>query len=220
MKTLKELGHADIKATDTRTRAKLADHIRHSVPKSFEAFAALETLIERRTIHTDWRLHALDGEAALRALIALKAPQAVDVARECLWRTDERLAKVHDKKFAQPASWHDWRIKINIFQQLENLPGEATEKLCRDYLTLSGDEANKLGPPQFAQAAECLLVVTQNEATALAILQDARPAVRNRAIKICLRYAREPWAKSALRQAAPHALQYIVNSSTTRDPTK
>ncbi len=194
------------------TRALSANSIRLSQTDSSEAFAALEDAVRNRTVHTHWRMHALDGEAALSALIALKAPQAVDVARECLWRVDDNLAKVQDKKFAQPASWHDWRIKTNVFEQLETLPGEAAEKLCRDYLALSDGEAKQLGPPQFAQAAECLVVVTRDEAAALALLQDTRPAVRNRATKVCLRYAREPWANSALRQAAPYSLQYIVNS--------
>jgi hypothetical protein len=97
-----------------------------------------------------------------------------------------------------------------VFEQLETLPGESTEKLCRDYLALAEAEANKLGPPQFAAAAECLVVITKDDATAVEVISDSRPAVRNRVIKVCLRYAHEDWARAALQRAAPQALKYIV----------
>jgi hypothetical protein len=211
---LHAVGRGGLQAADTRTRSAMADHIRHVGAKSYDAVAALENAVRSRTVHDDWRLHALDGEAALRALIALKVPEAVDVARECLWRVDERLAAVQDKRFAQPASWHDWRLKTNVFEQLQTLPGESTEKLCRDYLALRDAGANKLGPPQFAPAAQCLLVIKKDEATAVELLNDSRPAVRNRAVKVCLRHAHEDWARAALEKAVPHALKYIVANNS------
>jgi hypothetical protein len=154
-------------------------------------------------------MHGLDGAAALRALVKLNAPNAVAIARQSLWLDDPALDAVRDPKFNNPRSWHDWRIKSIVFPLLENLPGEKTEKVCRDYLALSDEEARKIGPPQFDAAAKTLLTVSPNEQTAIALLKHRHPGVRNRTVKVCLQHADEAWAIAALKQAAPHALEYI-----------
>jgi hypothetical protein len=165
--------------------------------------------ILRRIRHRDWRYHGIEAAAGLRALVAHATPNAVDVARECLWRDDPELDKVRDPKFNNPRSWHDWRIKNIVFPLLEKLPGKKTEQVCRDYLALSDDEARRIGPPQFDAAAKTLLTVSPGEETALDLLKHRHAGARNRTVKVCLQHASEAWAIAALKKAEPHALKYI-----------
>jgi hypothetical protein len=175
---------------------------------------ALEAVVIERSLHPDWQMHGLDGAAALRALVTLNAPNAVAIARRSLWSDDPALDEVHDPKFNNPRSWHDWRIKNIVFPLLETLKGEKTEKVCRDYLALSDDDARKIGPPQFDAAAKTLLTISPNERTALELLKHRHAGVRNRTVKVCLQHADEAWAIAALKQAAPHALAYIPPGRT------
>jgi hypothetical protein len=170
---------------------------------------AYEEVITERFAHRDWRFHGIEEAAALRLMVAYAAPNAVDVARNCLWLDDPALDEVRDPKFNNPRSWHDWRIKNIVFPLLETIPGEKTEKLCRDYLALSEEEARRIGPPQFDAAAKTLLSVSPNEPTALELLKHRHAGVRNRTVKVCLQHADEAWAIVALKQAAPHALEFI-----------
>ena len=153
--------------------------------------------------------HGLDGATALRALILLKAPNAVELARFTLWRDDPELEKVADPKYKNPRAWTDFRVKMVVFPALEHLPGEATEKLCRDYLALTDEEARQIGPPQFEAAGRALLAVSPKTETALELMKHRLQSVRGRAILDCLAHAKEPWAKAALEKGAPHALAYI-----------
>jgi Glycerophosphoryl diester phosphodiesterase family len=187
-------------------RAKAAERLLAAKASSKEALAALEERVRKRSLHKDWMWHGLDGEKALRALILLKAPNAVELARFVLWRDDPALEPVVNPLYKNPRSWTDWREKTIIFPSLEKLPGEATEKLCRDYLALSDDEAKKIGPPQFEQAGRALLAVSQTTETAMELMKHRLQEVRGRAILDCLTHAKEPWAKAALEKGAPHAL--------------
>jgi hypothetical protein len=153
--------------------------------------------------------HGLDGATALRALILLKAPRAVEVARFTLWRDDPELEKVANPKYKNPRAWTDFRVKMVVFPALEHLPGEATEKLCRDYLALTDEEARQIGPPQFEAAGRALLAVSPKTETALELMKHRLQSVRGRAILDCLAHANEPWARAALEQSASHALAYI-----------
>src|SRR5207253_10800263 len=87
-------------------------------------------------------------------------------------------------------------------------PGGATERLCRDYLALSDEEARKLGPPLFEEAGKALLAVSPKTETALELMKHRLQAVRGRAVLDCLAHAAEPWAKAALEKGARHALAY------------
>ena len=103
---------------------------------------------------------------------------------------------------------NDFRVKLVVFPALEHLPGEATEKLCRDYLALTDEEARQIGPPQFEAAGRTLLAVSPKTETALELMKHRLQPVRGRAILDCLAHANEPWAKAALEKGAPHALAY------------
>jgi hypothetical protein len=194
-----------------RARAKAAEDLLEQRDTSKESFAALEERVRKRSLHKDWMWHGLDGEKALRTLILLKAPNAVELARFALWRDDPALDPVVNPMFKNPRSWTDWRQKTIVFPTLESLPGEATEKLCRDYLALTDDEATKIGPHQFEPAARTLLAVSSKTETALELMKHRLQVVRGRAILVCLANAKEAWAKAALEKGAPHALAYIVN---------
>jgi hypothetical protein len=193
-----------------RDRAKAAEGLLAARASTPEALAALEERVRRRSLHKDWMYHGLDGEMALRSLILLKAPGAVELARFALWRDDPALDPVVDPRWKNPRSWTDWRLKTAVFPALEKLPGPATEKLCRDYLALSDDEARRIGPPQFEAAARALLAVSPRTEMALELLQHRLQVVRGRAILVCLAHAGEPWARAALEKGAPHALGYVT----------
>jgi hypothetical protein len=170
--------------------------------------------ISERYVHRDWKFHGIEEAAELRLLAADVSANVVDVARKCLWLDDPKLDEARDPKFNNPRSWHDWRIKNIVFPLLEKLPGKKTEQVCRDYLALSDDEARRIGPPQFDAAAKTLLTVSPAEETALELLKHRHAGVRNRTVKICLRHSNEAWALAALKQAAPHALNYIPPHDT------
>ncbi|MSR53428.1 MAG: hypothetical protein EXS09_09065 [Gemmataceae bacterium] len=192
-----------------RTRAGAAEMMLKRKVKSEEAFAALEKRVRKRSLHKDWMWHGLDGEKALRTLIRLKAPNAVELARFVLWRDDPGLDPVVNPMYKNPRSWTDWRQKTIVFPTLETLPGAATEKLCRDYLALTDVAAKDIGPTQFEQAGRTLLAVSPKTETALELMKHRLQVVRGRAILDCLKNAKEPWAKGALEKAAPHALKYL-----------
>jgi hypothetical protein len=153
----------------------------------------------------------VDGAAALRALILLKAPQAVETARFVIWRDDEDLERVHDKKWNNPRSWTDWRMKGVVWQVLGKLPGPETERLCRKYLALSDAQAREIGPTQFEQAAKTLLIVSPRSETALELMNHRLQVVRGRAILECLAHDQEMWARAVLERGAPHALAYRLS---------
>jgi hypothetical protein len=189
-------------------RARAADQLLR-LRVSGDAFAVLEERVRNRALHKEWMYHGLDGATALRALILLKAPHAVGVARFTLWRDDPELEKVADPKYKNPRAWTDFRVKMVVFPALEHLPGEATEQLCRDYLALTDEEARQIGPPQFEAAGRALVAVSLKTETALELMKHRLQSVRGRAILDCLAHAKEPWAKAALEQGASHALAYI-----------
>jgi hypothetical protein len=189
-------------------RARAADLLLERNAIGDDVFAVLEDRVQHRSLHKDWQFHGLDGAMALRSLILLHAPRAVELARQSLWRDDPALAPVVDPRFGLPRAWTDFRIKQVVFAALEHCPGAATEQLCHDYLALSEDDAKKLGPPLFDSAARTLLAISPRTETAIELMHHNLRIVRGRCILDCLALAREPWAREALRQAAPHALAY------------
>jgi hypothetical protein len=192
-----------------RARARAAEDLLAINATSAEAFAALEERVRKRSLHRDWMYHGFDGAMALRALILLKAPNAVEMARFALWRDDPKLDPVVDPRWKNPRSWTDFRVKMVIFPALEKCPGPATEKLCRDYLALTDEQARELGPPQFEQAGKALLAVRPTADTALELMRHRLQGVRGRAVLDCLKHAKEAWARAALEKGAPHALAYV-----------
>jgi hypothetical protein len=193
------------------TRARAAEQLLAIKSPSPAAFAALEERVVKRSLHKDWMYHGLDGALALRTLILLRAPNAVATARLALWRDDPALSPVVDPRFKNPRAWTDFRVKMVAFPALAKCPGPATEKLCRDYLALSDDDARQLGPPLFEDAARALLAVSPKTETALELMQHRLRVVRGRAILDCLKHAKEAWALTALQKAAPHALALRVD---------
>jgi len=145
---------------------------------------------------------------AIRSLLLLHAPDAVETARFVLWRDDPALEPVIDPRWKNPRSWTDFRVKMVIFPTLEKCPGTSTEKLCRDYLALSDEDARKIGPPQFEEAGQALLAVSPRTETALELMKHRLQVVRGRAILDCLGHAKEAWALSALEKSAPDALAF------------
>lgn len=191
-------------------RARAADALAAGL--SPVAASVLEERVRNRAFHRDWRYHGLDGAAALRALMRARNERAVELARFCLWRDDPAIQPLVNPKWKNPRAWTDWRTKTIVFRELMQVPGAATEQLCRDYLALTDEAAAQIGILEFEAAARTLLHVRPNEETALELLRHRRSDVRGRAILLCLRHADQPWARPALEQAAPHALAYLFSS--------
>jgi hypothetical protein len=191
-----------------RARAEAADGLLAAGASSEAALAALQERARKRSLHKEWMYHGLDGAMALRALILLRSPHAVEAARSALWRDDPALAPVVDPRWKNPRAWTDFRVKMVIFPALEMCPGRETEKLCRDYLALGDEAARKIGPERFEDAARALLAVSPNTETALELMKHRLQVVRGRAILGCLARVKEPWARTALEKGAPHALAY------------
>ena len=194
-----------------RARGLAAEQLLAAHASSKKAFAALEERVRKRSLHKDWMYHGLDGAMALRSLILLRAPNAIETARLALWRDDPALEPVIDRRWKNPRAWTDFRVKMVIWPALEKCPGSATEKLCRDYLALDDEGAHKLGPPQFEEAAKALLAVSPRTDTALELMKHQLQVVRGRAILDCLAHAADAWATAALEKGAPHALAYRIN---------
>jgi hypothetical protein len=191
-----------------RARALAAEQLLAINASSREALAALEERARKRSLHKDWMYHGFDGAMAVRALILLRAPDAVETARFLLWRDDPALEPVIDPRWKNPRTWTDFRVKMVVFPALANCPGPEAEQLCRDYLALTDAEASKIGPPQFEEAAQALLAIRPTTETALELLKHRLQVVRGRAVLDCLAHADQSWATQALQRAAPHALAY------------
>jgi hypothetical protein len=189
-----------------RARALAAEQLLAARASSKEALAALEERVRRRSLHKDWMYHGFDGAMALRSLILLGAPNAVEAARFTLWRDDPALEPVVDPRWKNPRSWTDFRVKMVVFPALERLPCRATEQLCLDYLALSDEDARKIGPPLFEEAGNALLEVRPRTETALGLMKHRLQAVRGRAVLDCLAHASESWARAALEEGAPDTL--------------
>ena len=192
-------------------RARATDEVAKGRELSPEAVSVLVERVRNRSLHPDWIHHGADGAAALRALLMQRAPGAVALAREVIWRDDPALERVQEKTFGTPRSWTDWRMKMVAFPALERCPGAETQALCRDYLALEYDQARAIGPPWFDQAAHTLLAVSPSKETAVELMKHRLSIVRGRAILDCLAKIDEPWARQALETAAPHALAYAVS---------
>jgi hypothetical protein len=195
-------------------RARAAGQLLAIKTASTEAFAALKERVHKRSLHKDWRIHGLDGAIALRSLLLLGAPEAVETARVALWRDDPALQPLVNPQWNSPRSVVDFRVKMVVFPALKNVAGPDAEKLCRDYLALSETEARRLGILQFQEAAHALLAISPRFETARELLQHSLQAVRGRAILDCVAHADEPWAREALERHAPHALAYRVGYRT------
>ena len=102
----------------------------------------------------------------------------LNVLRFALWSDDAALEAVADPRWKNPRSWTDFRVKMVVFPALAKHPGAATEKLCRDYLALSDEEAKKLGPPLFEEAGRALLAVSPKTETALELMTHRLQLVR------------------------------------------
>jgi len=204
---------ADQRAASARrivARAEAADQLLQIRASSPDAFNALETRVRQRSLHKDWGYHGVDGAAALRALILLKAPNAPVTARFALWRDDPALEPLLDPKWHTPRAVVDWRVKNVVFAALKQVPSSEAEKLCRDYLALSDEEAARIGPSYFDEAAGALLASSPRTETALMLLRHRLQPVRGRAILSCLAQIGEQWAHAALDQAAPFAFKYRI----------
>jgi hypothetical protein len=191
-----------------RIRAGAAEQLLTIKASSKEAFEVLEERVRKRSLHPDWMFHGFDGAMALRTLILSHAPKAVSTARFVLYRDDPELEPVIDPRWKNPRSWTDFRVKMVIWPALEEYPSTESEKLCRDYLALNDEEAKKIGPPQFEEAAKALIKISPKTKTALELMNHRLQSVRGRAILECLAHAKEKWAISALEKGAPHALDY------------
>jgi hypothetical protein len=191
-------------------RAKAADELFDMKASSQTAFDALEQRVRNRSLHREWLYHGLDGASALRSLILLRAPNAIDTARFALWRDDPALEPLVDPRWKNPRAFVDFRSKEVVFPALKRFPGPESEKLCRDYLALSDDQAGRIGPAQFEEAAKTLLTVSPNKETAIELMQHRLQIVRGRTILECVGRAGEPWANAVLREYTPYALAYQV----------
>lgn len=197
-------------AVRIRARARAAEQLLEAGASSPTALAALAERVKNRSLHPDWIDHGLDGAMALRTLLLLRAPNAVETARTALWRDDPALDRVADPRWKNPRPWTDFRVKLVAWPALERCPGPATEKLCREYLALDDTAARAIGPEQFEPAARALLAVSPRTETAVELMGHRLQVVRGRAVLNCLAHARERWARAALEKAAPHALAYRV----------
>src|SRR3954463_11307759 len=93
-----------------------------------------------------------------------------------------------------------------IYRVREDYAGKAAEKilwrrrsLCRDYLALSGDEANGIGAFSFEDAAKTLLAISPNYETPLNLLHHRLQTVRGRAILDCVALLHERWDRRPLQ---------------------
>jgi hypothetical protein len=196
-----------------RRRAGAAELLGSMQVDSEDAVAALTDRVRHSGIHLNWIYHDLDGAMALRTLLQLRVPGSIELARRALWRGENRWSAAVDVTAYHPQASKDFRTKMIIFPALEDLPGSATEQLCRDYLALSDRQARALGTYKFQEASRTLLAVSPTWKTALELMRHRRGEVRGRAILGCVDKANEDWARKALAIAAPHALAYVLPRS-------
>jgi hypothetical protein len=101
-----------------------------------------------------------------------------------LWRDDPLVLAAKNPMYDNPRSWTDFRTKMPVFRLLESLPGPDTERICRDYLALSDDDARRIGVPVFEDAARCLYAVSSMDLTLSELKAHRLSVVRGRAALI------------------------------------
>ncbi|WP_428265311.1 LamG-like jellyroll fold domain-containing protein [Haliangium sp.] len=213
-------------------RAMAADRLGLFPTLQNDTIAALTDRLSERSLHRDWRYHGLDAQVALEVLLRLGGPDAVDLAREAVWRDDPALDPIAAGAF--PRAWVDWRIKVTAWLALaQNPDAVAAAALVSDYVALPAavdgnacDDvspapaaAEQIGPLRFEEAAQAYVDLLANSgalsdsdrtARAVALLQHSDSRVSGRALLALLGYGAEPWVQDALSQAASFALPWIV----------
>jgi len=166
----------------------------------------LEYQVANRSLHRDWRYHALDGIYAVRALAALGATESVPVLVQAFTRTDVELRRVADPKHAQyPLSWYDSGVQKRIILALGDLRSDASKKFLQQYLATDEVKAAEIGPTRFEEAARALLHQDLTLDELKALLQSQHSGARGVAIQECLDHPTKE-RTTALKAVAPWAL--------------
>jgi hypothetical protein len=205
------------------TRAIAASLLRTDGDRSASVLEALRGRALARSLHQDWRYMGLDGQYALSASIASGDPLAIDLVRTVIHRVDPVLETVKaaiaaidpDDPFASlPAVRLDWREKWNVWAGLDSHPARAeVVPIAREFLRLDDAGMSAIGyhPIVVEWVASVLVRAAADTSTAVELLGDARQTVRGRVLLDLLSLAREhEWARQALVQAAPYALEWLV----------
>jgi len=97
---------------------------------------------------------------------------------------------------------------------LESQSGPVTEKLCRDYLSLSDQDARRIDIPQFEQAAQILLAINPSETKVNELFKHRLKVVSRRAILFCIAHNQQAWANRIVERLMPMLAPQNTNDSS------
>jgi hypothetical protein len=159
-------------------------------------------------MHRDYRFHALDAAAAVRAFSAMRYTDAVPEMVAAFRRIDPRLNELTDGGVGQqyPATWHEFRLREAILVALGELRTTEARAFLFEYLDMSSAARRALGPPFLEIATRSLLRHDLSAHELDRLLTHSQQAVRGTATLILIDNPSRQ-GSAALERNAAWALQ-------------
>jgi hypothetical protein len=192
-------------AITTRAEEALAFELaRHAGIADIER---LRRFVAEPGLHPDYRYHALDAAAAVRALAAVNVTEAADDLIAAFRRVSPELqALIEGQAGANyPPAWHEFRLREAILAALGDLPTPAGKAFLFEYLDMPPEERRELGPPLLGLATRALLKHELSAAELGRLLNAEQTEVRGTAVLTMVDYP-TPERRAALERHAAWAL--------------
>ena len=154
-----EQSFPDPRAEAITTRAEEALAFELARHASVANVDRLRRFVAEPGLHPDYRYHALDAAAAVRALAAVGVTEAVDDLIAAFRRVSPELqALIAGQAGANyPPAWHEFRLREAILVALGDLPTPAGKAFLFEYLAMRPDQRRELGPPLLGRVTRALL---------------------------------------------------------------
>lgn len=183
-------------------RAQAAQEFGELGQRSSIVIAALEDQVKHRSLYGGWEYHGLDGAMAAFTLSKLQSTASVPVLIDAFRNVNPDLINIADEK---SRAWADWRIKWYTLIALGDIRCKASKDFLLGYLSLSDEEAAKMGSPKFMDAAEAVMHQELSQTEAESLLKNSRIEVRGEAVLGCLNNP-TPERLAALKHIMPWAV--------------
>ena len=191
-------------------RAKAAEQLLAAKASSKEAFAALEERVRKRSLHTDWNYHGLDGAMALRSLILIACAERRGYRSLCIVSRRPGAGGSRRSTLEQPS-------RLDRFpRQNGHLPGAAemskfsSGKAVPGLPRTLGRTGPSAQPPALCGSSEDVADTqsTNGDCPGAYEASASRRAAARRSS--CASSTPRSRGRAALERGAPHALSYVV----------
>jgi len=165
---------------------------------------ALRNVVRTRSLHSNWRLHGLDGAAAVRALARLKDISAVPLLTSVLQSVDPELVRVSNmSQYGDyPVAWHDAVFKMYIMPALGDLKCPQSKGFLAEYIARPEGELRAWAPVQREEATKSLCRQQLSSSELADLVASTNSSVRGTVI---VQLLNDPMNRYLLKRTAPWA---------------